>query len=274
MNTGPEGVPSAARGCAVRETRACQIEDDELMSRTNHLGQPIGKALPEGWGPPPAPSRVTLQGRLVTVAPISASQHGSDLYDAFRKDITGAGWTYMPNGPYDDRESFLTWLQEAEAQPDPVFFAFLDASTGRAIGYGSLMRIKAAMASVEVGNIRMSPLLQRTAKSTEALHLLASYVFELGYRRFEWKCDALNAPSRRAALRLGFIYEGIFRKAMHYKGRSRDTAWFAIIEDDWPAIRQAHRLWLDPENFHPDGSQKTSLSALVRQAQGQSGNAL
>ncbi|MEM7076317.1 MAG: GNAT family protein [Pseudomonadota bacterium] len=230
------------------------------------MGQPVGDPLPEGWAPPPGPSRVTLTGRTVKVVPLSAEAHGSDLFDAFQKDETGAGWTYMANGPYDTLDDFMTWLTGAEASPDPMFFAYLDAETGKAIGYGSLMRIDSPMAAIEIGNIRMSPLLQRTPMSTEAIHLKAQYVFDLGYRRFEWKCDHLNAPSRSAADRLGFVYEGIFRKAMHYKGRSRDTAWYSITDDEWPAIQEAQRTWLAADNFDSDGTQKQRLADLVKAA--------
>lgn len=236
------------------------------MTRLNDFGQPIGDAMPDGWMPPPLPSRVTLEGRMVKIVPLNAQDHGQALYDAFKLDETEAGWTYMSNGPYSGVDDFMVWLKNAEVSTDPMFFAFLNAESGQAIGYGSLMRIDAAMACIEVGNLRMSPLLQRTPMSTEAIHLLANYVFELGYRRFEWKCDSLNAPSRSAADRLGFTFEGIFRKAMHYKGRSRDTAWFSIIDEEWPPIRKAQQAWLDPENFAEDGMQKQRLADLVRRA--------
>jgi len=166
----------------------------------------------------------------------------------------------MANGPDPALDAFTRGLRPAAAGDDPLFFAFLNAATDAAIGYGALMRIDARMGCVEVGNIRLSPLMQRTPMSTEAIHLLADYVFRLGYRRFEWKCDMLNAPSRSAAARLGFVYEGVFRNAMHYKGRSRDTAWFSITDDEWPAVRRAQRAWLSETNFDADGVQIRPLS--------------
>ncbi|KIC08802.1 hypothetical protein RA19_18130 [Leisingera sp. ANG-M1] len=240
------------------------------MTRTNHLGQPIGDALPAGWTPPPRPVPVTLEGRFAQIVPLQAGLHGEQLFEAFRKDTDGAGWTYMANGPYDRLDDFMQWLTAAEASTDPMFFAYIDQSTGRAAGYGSFLRIEAAMGCIEAGNIRMSPAMQRTPVSTEAMHLKMAYAFGLGYRRYEWKCDALNAPSRRAAGRLGFTFEGIFRKALHYKGRSRDTAWFSITDDEWPAVCKAHQAWLHPGNFDAEGRQKQPLASFL--APGQPGS--
>ena len=236
------------------------------MTTKNDLGQPVGTPLPEGWCPPLIPQRPTLTGRTVTVEPLKADKHGPDLFSAFSHDETGAGWTYMTNGPYNSLDNFMVWLRRAETSSDPMFFAYCNAKSGQAIGYGSLMRIDALMATIEIGNIRMSPLLQRTTMSTEVVYLKAEHIFKLGYRRFEWKCDHLNLPSRCAADRLGFTFEGIFRKAMHYKGRSRDTAWYSITDDEWPAIRRAHRTWLAKKNFDADGTQKQRLSDLVSTA--------
>jgi len=234
------------------------------MARTNALGQPIGDALPDGWSPPPRPVRLSLEGRWAHVVPLNASAHGSQLFDALQNDTTGAGWTYMTHGPYSSLESFMAWLQKAETDQGSMFFAYLNAKTRRAIGFGAFQRITPAAATIEIGGILMSPLMQRTPMSTEAMFLKAAYVFSLGYRRLEWKCDALNAPSNAAAKRLGFSFEGIFRKAMHYKGRSRDTAWYAIIDEDWPRIEQAHKAWLSPENFEHDGTQKQRLADLMQ----------
>ena len=236
------------------------------MTTRNDLGQPVGTPLPKGWCPPLIPKRPTLTGRTVTVEPLKADQHGPDLFSAFSHDETGAGWTYMANGPYNSLDDFMVWLRGAETSSDPMFFSYLNAKSGQAIGYGSLMRVDAPMATIEIGNIRMSPLLQRTTMSTEAVYLKAEHIFKLGYRRFEWKCDHLNMPSRSAADRLGFTFEGIFRKAMHYKGRSRDTTWYSITDDEWPAIRQAHLTWLAKKNFDADGIQKQRLSDLVSAA--------
>lgn len=234
------------------------------MSNVNELGQPIGDPLPRGWAAPPPPSRVTLTGRYVQIVPLDADAHAKDLFESNQQDTSGAGWTYMLNGPYDNFEEFKQWLQTSAVSSDPMFFAYLDGNSGKAIGYGSFMRIEPAMGCIEVGNIRMSPLLQRTPMSTEAMYLKMKYAFDIGYRRYEWKCDSLNEPSRKAADRLGFTFEGVFRKAVHYKGRNRDTAWFSITDDEWPYIRSAHEAWLDPSNFDGGGKQSRSLRDFMR----------
>ena len=156
------------------------------------------------------------------------------------------------------------WLSKSAWGRDRLAFAFVDKASGRALGFGSYLRIQPTAGSIEIGYIWLSPLLQRTPMSTEAMHLLMAHAFELGFRRYEWKCDALNAPSRRAAERLGFTFEGIFRQAIHYKGRNRDTAWYSITDDEWPAIREAQRAWLQPENFDADGRQRRSLNDFHR----------
>ncbi|WP_099903075.1 GNAT family N-acetyltransferase, partial [Methylobacterium frigidaeris] len=171
-------------------------------------------------------------------------------------------WQYMAAGPFDDREAFRAYLAACEASADPLFYAILDARTGKAIGHASLMRIDRANRVIEVGNILYTPALQRTPGATEAMRLLAGYVFDLGYRRYEWKCNALNAPSRSAAQRLGFSYEGLFRQAVIVKGRNRDTAWFSMLDGEWPQIRQGFDRWLDPGNL--DGGQRLRLGALNR----------
>ena len=229
------------------------------VARTNELGQPIGEPLPDGWTPPPAPSPVTLEGAFVRVEPLDSAAHAPDLFEAGRVDATGASWTYLPDGPFESLDSFTGWLWAAAPERDRLPFAFVDRASGKARGFGSYLRMQPAVGSIEVGYIWLSPLLQRTPMSTEAMHLLMAHVFELGYRRYEWKCDALNAPSRRAAERLGFTFEGIFRHAIHYKGRNRDTAWYSITDDEWPVIREAQRAWLRPDNFDADGRQRRSL---------------
>lgn len=236
------------------------------MAEHSTLGQPIGTALPDGWTPPQAPTRVTLRGNWVHVVPLNARTHGPQLFEAFQQDKTGAGWTYMTTGPYETLESFMAWLEQAETTQDPMFFAYLNAETKQAIGYGALLRINSKAATIEIGSIRMSPLLQRTPMSTEAMYLKAEYVFGLGYRRFEWKCDALNGPSNNAAKRLGFTFEGIHRKATQYKGRSRDTAWYSMLDEEWPVIRHAHKAWLHPDNFAKNGKQNHKLTDYMRLA--------
>ncbi|MCH2250077.1 MAG: GNAT family N-acetyltransferase [Cognatishimia sp.] len=232
------------------------------MTRENHLGQPIGDPVPD-WTGAKWPERQTLTGRYCSVAPLSAKLHAKALYEAYAQDKTQATWTYMYVGPFETFDAFEALIATYEAAKDPHYYAILDVS-GAPIGFASLMRINPDAGSIEVGGIAYSPALQQTPAATEAMSLLMSYAFEtLGYRRYEWKCDALNAPSRRAAERLGFQYEGIFRQALVYKGRNRDTAWFAITDQDWPAIKAAHAKWLAPENFDVDGRQRQSLGAFL-----------
>jgi RimJ/RimL family protein N-acetyltransferase len=219
-------------------------------------GQPVGRLLPIRVARQPEP--VTLAGRYGAVERLNPARHGANLWDAV-KDHDRI-WTYMAYGPFAHAAAFSDWLASREA--DPYFYAVVDPS-GRAVGFAALMSIRTEMRVVEIGNVLLSPALQRTPLATEAQFLLARYAFEtLRYRRYEWKCDALNAPSRAAALRLGFTFEGIFRDHMIIKRRSRDTAWFAMLEAEWPARKAAFERWLAPENFNPDGTQKASLRDL------------
>lgn len=224
-------------------------------------GLPIGSPV-AATGPAPAPERLRLEGRHVTLVPLDAGAHADDLAEGAVGPGREALWQYMAAGPFPDRASFRTYLAACAASADPLFFAILDARTGRALGYASLMRIDRANRVIEVGNILYTPALQRTPGATEAMRLLAGYVFDLGYRRYEWKCNALNAPSRKAAQRLGFSYEGLFRQAMIVKGRNRDTAWFSMLDGEWPQIRQGFDRWLSPENL--EGGQSLRLGALNR----------
>jgi RimJ/RimL family protein N-acetyltransferase len=215
--------------------------------------------------PSPArrPERTALQGRLVTVLPLDPLAHGDSLYQATRGEAGDGLWMYLFDGPFHDREAFGAYLQRFAGSEDPLFFAIVDRALGRAVGFASLMRIEPAHRVIEVGNILFTPLLQKTAGATEAMYLMARYIFDgLGYRRYEWKCNALNHPSRRAALRLGFTFEGIFRQHMIVKGRNRDTAWFSMLDSEWPVRKANFERWLDPANFATDGRQKLSLSAL------------
>ena len=203
------------------------------------------------------PERVVLPGRLVTIVPLDAAAHAEALY-AGSKDARL--WRYLFNGPYADAAEFRAWLDGREKSLDPLFFTILDGASGAPAGYCSLMRIEPAHRVIEVGNILYLPCLQRTAGATEAMYLLARYVFDrLGYRRYEWKCDALNEPSRRAALRLGFTFEGIFRQHMIVKGKNRDTAWYSMLDTEWADRKRAFEEWLDPANFDSEGRQRTKL---------------
>ena len=207
------------------------------------------------------PERKILEGRVVKLVPLDARVHGEDLFAA----ASGQDqiWTYMGDGPYPDRAAFQSNLEDKARSEDPLFFAVIDKASGRALGYQTLMRIDATNRVVEVGNILFSPSMQRTVGATEAQYLFARYAFEeLGYRRYEWKCNDLNAPSKRAAERYGFAFEGVFRQHMIVKGHNRDTAWFSMLDSEWPSRRAAFEAWLAPDNFDPEGRQKQSLAAL------------
>jgi RimJ/RimL family protein N-acetyltransferase len=228
----------------------------------NALGQPVGAPLP-GWTPRPRPPRAPLDGRYCRLEPLDGARHAADLFAANEEDATGGRWTYLAYGPFAGEAEYRAWVDEVSRRDDPLFHAILDGS-GRAAGVASLMRVDPANGVVEVGHINYGPRLARTPAATEAMYLLMRRVFdELGYRRYEWKCDALNAPSRAAAARLGFRYEGLFRQAVVYKGRNRDTAWFSILDKEWPALRRAFERWLDPANFDEEGRQRERLSALI-----------
>ena len=227
----------------------------------NKFQQPVGEAL-NAWTPRPFPERVTLVGRFCRLEPLNAS-HFADLLDAYSRAEDGRDWTYMFVGPFTHDDDCLCHLADAAASRDPLHFAVIDAQSQRATGTVALMRIEPKYGVVEVGHVAFSPLLQRTPAATESHFLLMQYAFEtLGYRRYEWKCDSLNAPSRKAALRLGFSYEGLFRQALVYKGRTRDTTWFSVIDGEWPALRQGFERWLAAGNFDAQGRQRRSLAAL------------
>jgi RimJ/RimL family protein N-acetyltransferase len=220
-----------------------------------HTGQPVGFAVDATPAQPPQP--VCLDGRHGAVERLDPVRHRDSLWEAVRGHPHL--FTYMAFGPFADVSAFSDWLASRQLSSDPFFYAIVQPS-GRAVGLAALMSTRPDMRVVEVGNILLSPALQRTPLATEAQYLLARYAFEtLGYRRYEWKCDALNAASRRAALRFGFSFEGIFRDHMIIKGRSRDTAWFAMVEAEWPARKAAFEKWLAPENFDADGTQRAKL---------------
>lgn len=204
-----------------------------------------------------------MQGRCCRLEPLDADRHADALYEAYALDTEGRMWTYLFTGPFPTRENYRDWAGKASRGSDPLFYAIVDVATGKAVGVASYMRIDPTNGCIEVGNLAFSPLLQRKPAATEAMYLMMKRAFELGYRRYEWKCDALNAPSRAAALRLGFSFEGIFRQAVVYKGRSRDTAWFSVIDKEWLALTGAFERWLDPANFDERGNQIIRLSDLT-----------
>ena len=227
----------------------------------NAHGQPVGEPVP-GWTPRPEPAADVLTGRYCRLERLDPDRHAADLFRADRLDADGESWTYLPYGPFADLPAYRQWVEEVCAGPDPRFYAVVRTDGDRAVGVLSLMRAQPGAGSIEVGHVHYSPLLQRHRAATEAQYLLARYVFdELGYRRYEWKCDALNAPSRTAAERLGFTYEGTFRQAVVVRGRNRDTAWYAVVDGDWPVVRDRYEAWLHPDNFDAAGDQRASLRA-------------
>jgi RimJ/RimL family protein N-acetyltransferase len=233
-----------------------------MAEQVNHLGQPIGFPLPE-WTARPRPPRTAMEGRYCTVEPVEPARHAAELHTAYLLDQEGRNWTYLPYGPFPRFEDYRAWLERACLVDDPLVHAIIERRSGRAVGVASLMRIDPAAGVIEVGGINYAPPLQRTPAATEAMYLMMRRVFdELGYRRYEWKCDSLNAPSRAAAQRLGFRYEGMFRQATVYKGRNRDTCWFSILDSEWPALKPGFERWLDPANFDAAGQQRQSLSSL------------
>jgi RimJ/RimL family protein N-acetyltransferase len=204
-----------------------------------------------------------MQGVWCVVEPLDPAQHADDLEAAFRGD--DSVWDYMGYGPFSEPGAYRQWAENAAQGDDPLFHAIVDRSSGRALGVASYLRIDPSAGAIEVGHIAFSPALQRTRIGTEAMALMMRRAFELGYRRYEWKCNALNARSRKLAQRLGLSYEGVFRQAAVVKGRNRDTAWYAAIDSEWPALAQAFGIWLDPANFDAAGNQRRSLSDLTRQ---------
>lgn len=221
----------------------------------------FGAPLP-GWTPPPRPDMAPLEGRFARLVRLSADAHAADLHRANSADT--AIWDYLPYGPFSSAAAYHRWIRDITRGEDPLFYAIQNRETGHFGGVASYLRITPEMGTIEVGHINLAPEMQRSRAATEAMVLMMDWAFSAGYRRYEWKCDALNLPSRRAAQRLGFSYEGVFRQAAVVKGRNRDTAWFAVIDSDWPALSEAFRAWLHPSNFDGDGRQRESLSDLTR----------
>lgn len=228
------------------------------MTRTNAFGQPIGDDLAD-WSPPPFPPDDALAGRTVALEPLRRDRHAAALYAAVA-EAPQSLWTYLPFGPFSDAEAVGQVIDRQVTAADWQPFAVLVA--GRVAGFLSYLRIDPPGGVIEIGSIVFPPALQRTTPATEAVYLLIRRAFDLGYRRCEWKCDDLNAPSRAAALRFGFTYDGTFRKATHYKGRNRDTAWFSITDDQWPSLDARFRAWLAPDNFDAAGHQHRALGAV------------
>jgi len=231
--------------------------------KSNAAAEPwLGEPVP-GWKGAQRPPRDPMIGRLCRVEPLDPARHAAELHDANMRDASQRNWDYLPYGPFATLEDYTAWATAVAAAADPMFHAIVDLATGRAVGVASYLRIDPPAGSIEVGHINFSPQLQRTIAATEAMYLMMKRAFDLGYRRYEWKCNALNSASRAAAQRFGFSYEGIFRQARVDKGRNRDTAWYAMIDKEWPALDRVFRQWLDPRNFDAKGRQLTSLTALT-----------
>jgi RimJ/RimL family protein N-acetyltransferase len=216
----------------------------------------------ENWSAVPAPGPQRIEGRYAVLERLSSDQHGAQLYQTFVDQ--DQVWDHLPYGPFHSAAQYIRWVKEQSILTDPYFYAIRNLETGQLGGVASYLRIDPANGVIEVGHINMSPSLQKTRAGTEAMFLMMQWAFDAGYRRYEWKCNALNLASRRAAIRYGLSYEGVFRQHMITKGRNRDTAWFAAIDAEWPALREAFRAWLHPSNFDANGQQKESLRDLTR----------
>lgn len=229
----------------------------------NHLNQPVGFPVPD-WKAPPQPGHEPMQGRFCRLEPIDPERDARALFEANAAEADGRSWTYLPYGPFEDFESYRAWMDQTCRGNDPLFFTIMDGLLATPVGLASYLRVDPQAGSIEVGHLKFSPRMQRTPVATEAMFLMMQRAFELGYRRYEWKCHVFNEPSRTAAQRLGFSFEGIFRQATVVKGRSRDTAWYSVIDREWPRLRAAFEQWLLPDNFDAQGKQRTSLSDLTR----------
>lgn len=227
------------------------------MQETRDIGAPV-----PGWTAPPRPDDSVMQGRYATLTPLSAEAHAAQLFKA--NSASDAIWDFLPYGPFASAAAYHRWVREQTAGDDPKFYAIRNHDSGHWEGVASFLRIKPDAGSIEIGHINLSPALQRTRAATEAMFLMMQWAFEAGYRRFEWKCDARNLPSRRAAERLGLSYEGVFRQAVVVKGHNRDTAWFAAIDGEWPALKEAFSAWLAPSNFDDAGRQRERLGDLTQ----------
>lgn len=230
------------------------------MVRSVDYSPPASDGL-ENWPVPARPDGTTLSGCFATLVKLDADTHGRDLFDAYEGH--DQVWDYLPYGPFQTYAAYHDWVAAILQDDATLFYAVIDNMTRKAVGVASYLRINPKSGSIEVGHLNFSPSLQKTKAATEAMYLMMQWAFDAGYRRYEWKCDAANGPSRRAAERLGFSYEGVFRQATIVKGRNRDTAWFACIDSEWPALRDAFQSWLSDENF-ADGRQLTGLGELTR----------
>ena len=236
-----------------------------MKHELNHLNQPIGTVVRD-WKTPSEPQRENIDGQYCRLEPLDPILHAVSLWTANALDIEGSNWTYLSYGPFETLEDYRIWIEQNCFSRDPLFYAMVDLTTEKAVGVASYLRISPHDGSIEVGHLNFSPLLQHTRAGTEAMYLMMARAFGLGYRRYEWKCNALNLASRSAALRLGMSFEGLFRQATIVKGRNRDTAWYSAIDHEWPSIQIAFLAWLSPSNFDEHGNQRSQLSSLMAAA--------
>jgi RimJ/RimL family protein N-acetyltransferase len=236
-----------------------------MSEHANELGLPIGFPVP-GWSGLVPPPHTPMEGQYCRLEVLDVEAHAESLYEAYVADSEDRVWTYLPYGPFTDFHSFHEWMAEACTGEDPLFHTIIDLGSDKPVGVASYLRINPAAGSIEVGHINFAPTMQRTCLATEAMYLMMCRVFdELNYRRYEWKCDSLNARSCRAAGRLGMTFEGIFRQCTVYKERNRDTAWYSILDHEWPATKAGYQAWLSPENFDTGGIQRETLAELISQ---------
>ncbi|GJE37926.1 hypothetical protein KHHGKMAE_1990 [Methylobacterium persicinum] len=263
----PADLRSRQRGCAALPHRYTHsMTATQPSPRLNEYGQPIGPALPD-WTPRPRPPRTLMSGRFCQVVPLDPEAHAANLYELYAGAPDRSGWTYLVDDLPATAAAYRERLDKQAAGEDPLFHTILDGQSGKPLGIASYLRIDPGNGVIEVGHIHFGHGLKRRAAATEAMALMMARAFdELGYRRYEWKCDSLNAPSRAAALRYGFRFEGIFRNAVVVKGRSRDTAWYSVTDAEWPALRDAFAAWLDPSNFDAEGQQRRGLAAMRGEA--------
>ena len=236
------------------------------MSRERHnqLGQVVGFPLP-GWKPPPLPPHEAVEGRWARLEPLDPKRHAASIYRGVSMDPEGRNWTYSPAGPFSGLVDFAAWLRGVSPSEIPMWFAIVDRSCREALGIASYFEADPPNGVIEIGGVHFPEPLKRTVAATEAMYLMLRTVFDLGYRRCEWRCDALNGPSRAAAERLGFSFEGIFRQHWVYNERNRDTAWYSMIDSEWAATRHPFEEWLDPDNFDEHGVQRTKLRGAMRE---------
>ncbi|MFS8183835.1 GNAT family N-acetyltransferase [Pseudovibrio denitrificans] len=243
--------------------KSVEKAEKDPSQNQNELGQVVGDDMSD-WTSAKQPTDETMVGHFCRLERLDPAKHAEDLYEAFSVDTEGRNWTYLDEGPFPDFKSFEAYVKELATGNDPFAFAIIEQEGGKALGIASYMNIVPETGSIEVGHIHFSPLLQRKCGGTEAMFLMMQRVFDKwGYRRYEWRCNALNKVSRKAAVRLGFSYEGTLRQASVVKGKNLDTAWFSVLDSEWPVLRASFEKWLSPANFKEDGARIKTLSELI-----------